>query len=74
MTIYQDHEDLLRQLHATLHASIYAPYGFSEFFCWYDHVAYAHAIDVLASADVLSIPEHRFTAALWYEGPEANSF
>ncbi len=39
-------------------------YGFGEFLCWYDHVAYAHAIDILADAGVLSIPEYRFIAAL----------
>lgn len=74
MRIYRNRGGSMRQLYTTLHASRYAPYGFSEFFCWYDHVAYAHALDVLASANVLSIPEQRFIAALWYEQPEANNF
>lgn len=75
LSVYQEREDALRQLYTSLHASTYIPYGFGEFFCWYDHVAYAYAIDVLADAGLLSIPEHRFVAALWFfDESETNGF
>lgn len=64
--VFRERADLLEQLYASLHASTYAPHGFGEFLSWYGHVAYAHAIDVLASADVLVIPQEQFIAALWY--------
>jgi hypothetical protein len=56
----------LKRLYSTLRASSYAPHGFSEFFCWYDHVAYAYAIDALEAQGLIAIPPVRFTAALWY--------
>lgn len=65
--MYHDIEISLRQLYASLQASAYAPHGFGEFSCWYVHVAYAHAIDVLAELDKLSIPAQGFAAAVWYE-------
>lgn len=75
LSVYREREDALRQFYTSLHASTYTPHGFGEFFCWYDHVAYAHAIDVLADAGVLSIPEHWFVAALWFfDEPETNGF
>lgn len=66
-SVYLDNERSLRDAYATLRASRYAPYGFGEFFCWYHHLAYASAIDMLAEAGVMNIPEHRYIAALWYE-------
>lgn len=74
LSVYRERENALKQLYASLHASTYALYGFGEFLCWYDHVAYAHAIDILADAGVLSIPEYRFIAALWYDKSEENGF
>jgi len=74
LSVYRERADTLRQLYTSLHASTYAPYGFGEFFCWYDHVAYANAIDVLADAGVLVIPQRQFIAALWYEQPDENGF
>jgi len=74
LSVYRERADALKQLYTSLHASTYAPYGFGEFFCWYDHVAYANAIDVLADAGVLIIPQHHFIAALWYDEPDENGF
>jgi len=65
--VYKQRESKLRQLYGTLRAAQYLPHGFGEFLCWYDHVAYASAIDALAAAGELSIPPDRFTAALWYD-------
>src|SRR5262249_57923000 len=67
VAIYYAQEPELRQLYGSLQASTYAPHGFGEFFCWYDHVAYAYAIDMLAEAGGLVIPDQRYTAAIWYE-------
>lgn len=72
--IYQAEELALRQLYASLHASSYAPHSFGEFFCWYDHVAYACAIDMLAEAGVLVIPDQRYAAAIWYEETQTKAF
>lgn len=41
---------------------------FGEFFCWYDHLAYAHAIDALAAAGRVVMPEGAVSAAIWHEG------
>jgi hypothetical protein len=57
----------LNQLYGTLKAVRYAPYGSAEFFCWYDHLAFAAAIDALADAGNLLIPESQFTAAVCYQ-------
>ena len=64
--VYLEKESELRQLFSTLRASSYAPESFSEFFCWYDHVAYASAIDALDTQGLISIPRYRLAAALWY--------
>ncbi len=74
LTIYWDAQQPIRQLYASLRASHYLKDGFGEFFCWYDHLAYAHAIDVLALEGVLTIPDHRFAAAVWQEVPQATAF
>jgi hypothetical protein len=68
--VYKQRESRLRQIYGTLRAALYAPpHGFGEFLCWYDHVAYASAIDSLAAAGAVSIPAERFAAALWHEDP-----
>ena len=66
VNVYLQKQSALRQLFSTLGASSYAPHSFSEFFCWFDHIAYAFAIDALDAQDLISIPTGRFTAALWY--------
>ncbi|NDJ75722.1 MAG: hypothetical protein GYB65_05650, partial [Chloroflexi bacterium] len=63
--VYQAHADALHTLYDSLRASAYTPYGFGEFFCWYDHVAYAAAIDALNARGLMDIPPARFSAALW---------
>lgn len=64
--VYLEKEGELRRLFSTLRASSYAPQSFSEFFCWYDHVAFASAVDELDAQGLISIPAHLFTAAFWY--------
>jgi hypothetical protein len=74
LRVYRGREDEIRTLHAGLRASRYLPNGFAEFFCWYDHLAYAHALDALAAEGMLAIPPSRFGAAIWYEGPGVGEF
>jgi hypothetical protein len=62
---YYDLESGIRDAFQTLRASVYAPDSFSEFFCWYDHVAYSAAIDCLVAQGYITMPDDRFTAALW---------
>ena len=72
--VYYEREDDLRGLFSSLRASTYNPEGFTEFFCWYHHVAYAWAIDYLADGDYLNIPTQRCQAALWHTAPRSKSF
>jgi hypothetical protein len=51
LSVYKANETALRSLYASLKASRTSAYGFAEFFCWFDHVAYAAAIDLLAAAN-----------------------
>jgi hypothetical protein len=64
----------LNQLYGTLKAVRYAPYGSAEFFCWYNHLAFAAAIDMLAYAGDLLIPEAQFSAAVCYQVPVQNGW
>jgi len=70
VAVYHRHEASIRGLYSDLRASAYAPHGFGEFFCWYDHVAYAGAIEFLAEAGVMTIPEDRYAAAIQYDDGE----
>ena len=63
---YEEHIDSIKSLHTNLKSGRYAPHSYGEFFCWYAHIAYASAIDILISKGVLSIPYSRFQAAVWY--------
>jgi hypothetical protein len=72
--VYQEARAEIRDLYAGLKASTYLEDGFGEFFCWYDHVAYAHAIDSLAASGALVIPTSRFAAVIWQEASQATSF
>ncbi len=72
--VYTSAESSLRDLYASLAASGDPSDRFGEFFCWYDHLAYAHAIDALAHRGLLNIPPDRFVAALWREIPQATRF
>jgi DNA-binding transcriptional ArsR family regulator len=67
VAVYRGNEASIRGLYSDLRASAYAPHGFAEFFCWYDHVAYAGAIDFLVEARVMTIPENRYVAAIRYD-------
>jgi hypothetical protein len=71
VAVYREHEASLRALYGGLRVarqrSDAGPDGFGEFFCWYDHVAYAHAIDALAAAGIFTIPPAGFQAAIWPE-------
>ena len=46
---------------------------FGEFFCWYDHLAYPHAIDALVATGRVVMPEGAVTAAIWHEGDGGES-
>jgi len=73
-SVYLEARPELDELFRALRAASTPGTGFGEFFCWYDHVAYAHAIDALADAGMLVMPEARFTAALWREASESAGF
>jgi len=67
VVVYKANEPDLRALYASLRTSAAAPTGFGEFFCWYDHLAYAYAIDALSAAGAMSLPAARFAAMLRHE-------
>jgi hypothetical protein len=62
--VFKQSESSIRALHHELVRGFEPERTFGEFFCWYDHVAYAHAIDFLAARGHLRIPEARFTSAI----------
>ena len=74
--VYRAQASELRATYAGVLASTYLDEvsGFGEFMCWFDHVAYAHAIDALIAAGVMQMPAARYVAALWQEAPGAGSF
>jgi hypothetical protein len=72
--IYRSSQSAIRDLFKSFRASEYAPESFTDFFCWYDHLSYAHAIDALSAAGLLHVPARGFTAAIWYEVPRFASF
>lgn len=63
---FEEHEASIRSLHTGLKSGTYAPHSLGEFFCWYAHIAYASAIDILEAQGIISIPPSRFQAAVWY--------
>jgi len=72
--IYHQQLSGILTLYSGLKSGMRRPENFGEFFCWYHHVAYAHAIDHLVESEKIRIPEHRYTAAIWYEEPEHKTF
>jgi len=67
---FEEHEDSIKSLHADLKSGRYAPHSLGEFFCWYAHIVYASAIDILDSKGIIYIPPSRFQAAVWYRERE----
>ncbi len=74
VAIYAAEEATLRRLYGDFATGRAAPERFGEFFCWYDHVAYAHAIDALVAAGAFALPADRFAAVLWQEGHAPGAF
>jgi hypothetical protein len=70
LAVYLEYEPDLRMLHASLEGGQAQPDSFAEFFCWYDHLAYSHAIDTLADVHLIDIPQERFTGMLWHVASE----
>lgn len=64
--VYQEQQSAQRELYETLEASAYLSNGFPEFFCWYFHVAYAAAIDVLIERKLMCLPNEGFVSAIWH--------
>ncbi len=54
-------------LFAMLKVGTYSPQARGEFFCWYAHLLYSGAIDVLERNSFLTIPKSRCSGALWYK-------
>jgi len=73
VSVYRSQESRLREFYLQTVASSSPGTSFAEFFCWFDHVAYAAAIDSLEEADVLTIPDSRYVAAVMYPG-ESNAY
>ncbi len=67
---YEENEKDIKALHSELAAGKYAPHSLGEFFCWYAHIAYACAIELLEEREVIKIPSSRFQAAIWYRERE----
>lgn len=65
VAVYLKEEASLRRLWTTLRASSSLPESFPEFFCWYDHLAYAHAIDALVELGAFTAPADGYCAVLW---------
>lgn len=65
--VYQAMESTFRQFYENLAIAGIEEDCFAEFFCWFDHVAYARAIDVLSDEGVLTIPACRFSTAILWE-------
>lgn len=72
--VYNREQTQLKTLFTSCRSSKYAPESFVDFFCWYDHLAYAHAIDELIATGLLELPQSGFTTALWYEIPKFAAF
>ena len=62
---YEEHLDSIKTLHSELKSGQYAPHSYGEFFCWYAHIAYASAIEILEEKGTITIPPSRFQAAIW---------
>ncbi|MHA1909365.1 MAG: hypothetical protein ACW98Y_18855 [Candidatus Thorarchaeota archaeon] len=67
LKIYFKNEESIRTLYETLRVSKHSKDSFGEFMCWYDHVAYAAAIDEIEKQGRLVIPEERFSAIISYK-------
>lgn len=65
VSLYQQEQEALTRLFGNLQAARYLPKNSGEFMCWYDHLTYAHTIDILSRRGLLEIPSSRFTVALW---------
>lgn len=73
-TVYLANEPQLRALWQGTAAGQRRPDDFGEFFCWYHHIAYAHAIDALGAAGMFAIPHSGFTSALWQTSQPGGAF
>jgi len=67
---FEEHEKSIKALHTDLKAGEYSPYSLGEFYCWYAHIAYSVAIDILESKGIIHVPMERFQSALWYKERE----
>ncbi|CAN5610559.1 hypothetical protein BH09CHL1_BH09CHL1_21340 [soil metagenome] len=74
LEVFKRSESPTRALHRDLVRGFEPERTFGEFFCWYDHIAYAHAIDFLAGSGVLSIPASRFASAIVQIGDQVSPF
>jgi hypothetical protein len=74
LEVYLVEEPALRELWFSLRASRVRHDAFGEFFCWYDHLAYAHAIDACAAAGLFQIPPAGYSVAIWHAGDERGPF
>lgn len=72
--VYLANEPQLRALWQGTAAGQRRPDDFGEFFCWYHHIAYAHAIDALGAAGMFAIPPSGFTTALWQTSQPSGAF
>ncbi len=62
---YEESVESIRALHKGLRSGTYAPHSIGEFFCWYAHIAYANAIELMEERGTLDIPDSRLQSAIW---------
>jgi hypothetical protein len=62
---HEESEESIKALHRELRSGTYAPHSIGEFFCWYAHIAYASAIEIMEERGILDIPLSRFQSAIW---------
>jgi hypothetical protein len=67
---YEESEESIKALHKDLRSGTYAPQSIGEFFCWYAHIAYASAIEMMEERGILDIPRSRFQSAIWCRARE----
>ena len=60
-----------KKFYSTLKSSKSTNNSFGEFFCWYYHLSFSHAIDALHEKGVIEIPADGYSGMIMYrEGPE----
>ena len=60
-------ESTIKELFSSQKAGQYAHNSYREFMCWYIHLSYSWAIDILCDMDYLRLPGEHFSAIVLYK-------